>query len=102
MTKINSLADRYAAAKAVADAAETALKLLKDEIKALGQEQIEGKSCFVNLGLSERGTLDGKAVVAKLGADWVKAHTKITLVERITLKNKPIGTLVALALENVA
>ena len=34
--------------------------------------------------------------------DWVKAHTKITLVERITLKNKPIGTLVALALENVA
>jgi hypothetical protein len=56
----------------------------------------------VNLGLSERGTLDGKAVAAELGADWVKAHTKITLVERITLKNKPIGTLVALALENVA
>jgi hypothetical protein len=102
MTKINTLADRFAAAKAVADAAEAALKLLKDEIKALGQEQIEGKTCFVNLGLSERGTLDGKAVAAELGADWVKAHTKITLVERITLKNKPIGTLVALALENVA
>ena len=102
MTKINSLADRYAAQKAVADAADAALKILKDEIKALGQEQIEGKTCFVNLGLHERGALDGKAVVAELGAEWVKAHTKFTLVERITLKNKPIGTLVALALENVA
>ena len=99
---INVLADKYAAAKAVLDEAETAVKALRAEIVALGLEEIEGRSCFVKLGLSERKTLDGKAVEAELGKDWVAAHSKVTLVERLTIKNKPVGTLVAKALEDLA
>ena len=102
MSNINALADRYAAAKAVADAAAAEVKALADEIKALGQEQIEGSRCFLKIGLSERSTLDTKAVKAELGEQWVKDHSKVTLVTSLTIKAKPVGTLVAKALQNVA
>jgi hypothetical protein len=102
MTKINTLADRYAAAKAVSDEAAKITKALADELKALGQEVIEGKVTIVTVGLSERNTLDGKAVEAELGAEWVKAHSKTTLVESLRIKNKPQKSLVAEAIAEIA
>ena len=92
---INILADRYCAAKAVLDEAEAQVKALKDEILALGVEVIEGNRNFVNVGLSERGSLDKKAVEDELGAAWVKAHTKVTLVTSLRIKAKPVKKLVA-------
>lgn len=102
MSKINTLADRYAAAKAVLDEQAAIVAELKDAIKALGVEQIEGNSCFVNVGLSERSTLDGKAVETELGKAWVKAHSKVTLVERVTIKAKPQKNLVAAAVKQLS
>ncbi len=92
---INILADRYAAAKAVSDAAAKVTKELADQLKALGVETIEGKVTICEISLSERNTLDGKAVVAQLGEAWVKAHSKTTLVETIRIKAKPQKSLVA-------
>lgn len=97
---INTLADRYAAAKAVLDEAEAAVKALKNEIVALGVEVVEGNRNFVKVGLGQRNTLDAKAVEAELGAAWVKAHTKAGAVyEILTIKAKPVKVLVAAALE---
>jgi hypothetical protein len=98
-----ALADKYIAAKAVLDAAEAVVKELKKEIAALGVEQIEGARGFVKIGLGQRNTLDGKAVEAELGAQWVKDHTKQGAVyEILTIKAKPIKVEVAKQLAELA
>ena len=99
---INILADRYAAAKAVLDEAEAAVKAIKEEILALGAEEIEGRNCFVKVGLSERATLDKKAVERELGADWVVEHSKVTLVTSVRIAAKPVKKLVAEAHAEIA
>ncbi len=100
MTKINTLADQYAAAKAVLDAAEAAVKEIKEQLVALGQEAVEGKSCIVTVSLGQRNSLDANAVEAALGADWVKAHTKAGAVyEILRIKNKPSAKLVRTAID---
>jgi hypothetical protein len=99
---INTLADRYIAAKELLDHAEAAVKALKKEIVALGVDQVEGARGFVNVGLGQRNTLDAKAVLAKLGAVWVKANTKQGAVyEILTIEAKPIKVEVAKALEEL-
>lgn len=95
---INTLADRYAAAKAVLDAAEATVKELKAEIVALGVEQVEGARNFVNVGLAERSTLSTKDVIAELGAAWVKAHSSSSVYEVLRIKAKPVKKLVGEAL----
>jgi hypothetical protein len=102
---INTLADRYAAAKKVLDDQEAIVKGLKAEIVALGVEEVEGARNFVKIGLGERNTLDTKAVEAELGAAWVKAHSKSSIYEILRIKAKPVKKLVGEALaelENVA
>jgi hypothetical protein len=96
---INTLADRYAAAKAVLDAAEAEVKALKAEIVALGVDEVEGARNYVKIGLGERNTLDGKAVAAELGAAWVKAHSKSSVYEILRIVAKPVKKLVGEALE---
>jgi hypothetical protein len=98
---INTLADRYAAAKKVLDDQEAIVKGLKAEIVALGVEEVEGARNFVIVGLRERNTLDTKAVLAKLGALWVKANTKSTVYENLTIKAKPVKKLVGEAIEEL-
>lgn len=77
------LADRYAAAKAAADEANKVLDALKAEIKALGQEEIEGDYCFVTLSLSERVTFDGKAAQKYLTPEQVASCQCRSLVETV-------------------
>jgi hypothetical protein len=102
MSNVNTLADRYAAAKAILDEAEDAVKALKAEIVALGTDEVEGRSCFVKIGLGQRNSLDAKAVEETLGKEWVKAHTKQGAVyEVLTIKAKPVKVLVAKALDEL-
>lgn len=96
---INSIADRYIAAKEILDRAEAEVKALKNEIVDLGVDQVEGARGFVNVGLGQRSSLDAKAVEDALGVAWVKAHTKPGKVyEILTIEAKPVKTLVAKAL----
>lgn len=83
-----NLADRYAALKFQIEALEQELSGVKAEIKALGQEQIEGDSVYVTLSLSERNTLDNAAVKKLLTEEQIKGCTKTTLVETIRIKPK--------------
>jgi hypothetical protein len=96
---INTLADRYAAAKELLSEQEDIVKALKAEIVALGVVQVEGRSCFVNVSLGSRKTLDAKAVVSALGQPWVDAHTKEGKeYEILNIEAKPVKALVAKAL----
>lgn len=83
-----SLADRYAAAKAAADAANEALEALKKEVKALGQEKLFGVTCDLTLSLSEQMRLDQKKVAALLTEDQFNACKSPVLVETIRVKAK--------------
>lgn len=78
------LADRYAAAKAAADAANAALDALKAEIKALGMPTLHGVTCDVTLALSEQMRVDLKLIPQ----DIAEAARRPVLVERITVKAK--------------
>ena len=102
MSNFNTLADRFSAAKAVADAANAAVDALKKEFKLLGVEQIEGFSCYLNLGLSERTTLDSKAVAKLLTAEQIASVSKVTLVETVRVKAKASDALIAAALAEIA
>lgn len=90
-----SLADRYAVLKADADAIAKALDAVKAEIKATGLEVIEGDRSIVTVSLSERSTLDTKAVKEILTEEQVAACTKVTLVETLRVKPKAGVTVLA-------
>lgn len=80
------LADRYAAAKGALDAAQKAVDELKAEIKATGQPRIEGAFYIVEVGLSERATLDTKLVKLLISEDQIAACTKVSMVETVRIK----------------
>ena len=82
-----SLADRYAAAKAAADAANAALEALKKEIKALGMETLHGITCDVTLSLSEQMRVDQKLIPEEILA----AARRPILVETIRVRAKGIA-----------
>lgn len=80
------LADRYAAAKGALDAAQKAVDELKAEIKATGIPRLEGAFYVVEVGLSERATLDSKLAKEMLSAEQVAACTKVSMVETVRIK----------------
>lgn len=80
------LADRYAAAKGALDAAQQAVDALKAEIKAAGMPRLEGAFYVVEVGLSERATLDSKLAKALLSDEQVASCTKVSMVETIRIK----------------
>lgn len=87
-----SLADRYAAAKAAADAANEALDALKAEIKAAGIERHIGVTCDIVLSLSEQRRVDTKLLQALLTEEQIEACKKPVLVETIRIKAKGIAS----------
>lgn len=82
------LADRYAAAKAAADAAIAALEDLKAEVKALGMPELHGITCDLKLSLSEQRRIDNKMLTQFLTEDQIEACKKPILVETIRIKAK--------------
>lgn len=82
-----SLADRFAILKQEIDALTKEFDAVKDEIKATGLETIVGENAIVTVSLSERASLDTKAVKELLTAEQIAACTKVTLIT--TLRDKP-------------
>jgi len=83
-----ALADRFAAAKAAAEAATEALDALKAEIKAAGIERHIGLTCDVILTLSEQRRVDTKLLQSYLTDEQIEACKKPVLVETIRVKAK--------------
>lgn len=83
-----NIADRYASLKFQIEALEQELSGVKTEIKALGQEQIEGDNVIVTLSIDERQTLETAAVRKLLTEAQIKACTKISVIETIRIKPK--------------
>jgi hypothetical protein len=88
ITMTITLADRYAAAKNAADAANKALDALKAEIKAMGVETLVGVTCDLTLTLSEQMRLDQALVKNFLTDDEISLCKKPVLVETIRIKAK--------------
>ena len=82
------LADRYAAAKAAADAAVEALEALKSEIKALGMPTLHGITCDLTLSLAEQMRLDQKKVAKLLTPEQIEACKSPILMHNIRVKAK--------------
>ena len=82
-----SLADRFAILKQEIDALTKEFDAVKAEIKATGLETIVGENAIVTVSLSERASLDTKAVKELLTAEQVAACTKVALIT--TLRDKP-------------
>ena len=83
-----TLADRYAAAKNAADAANKALDALKAEIKAMGVENLVGVTCDLKLCLSEQMRLDQSMLGNFLTEQEIEFCKKPVLVETIRIKAK--------------
>lgn len=81
-----TLADRYAAAKAAADAANEALNALKKEIKEIGAETLYGVTCDIKLCLSEQMRVDQSLIDPAI----LDAARRPVLVETIRIKAKGI------------
>lgn len=86
-----TLADRYAAAKAIADAATAALNALKSEVKEMGMEEINGVTCDLKLCLSEQLRLDNEMLKSFLTEEQINSCRKPVLVETIRIKAKGIN-----------
>jgi hypothetical protein len=83
-----TLADRYAAAKVAADAANKLLEDLKKEVKELGIETLVGVTCDLKLCLSEQHRLDTALLKNFLTEDEINLCKKPVLVETIRVKAK--------------
>ena len=85
-----TLADRYAAAKTAADAANEALEVLKKEIKELGQERHIGVTCDVTLSICEQMRFSQKLAAQFLTEAQIEACKAPVLMETIRVKAKGI------------
>ena len=61
-------------------------KQLTDELKNIGEGKYYGTEHYLTVSLSERATLDMKAVRAKLTHQFITAHTRVTESLRVTLR----------------
>jgi len=87
MSNTASLAIAFAEAKARLDAADAEVKALRKEILATGLEFLNAEHLFVEVSLSERSSIDTKAVKELLTADQIASVTKTSVIE--TLRVKP-------------
>ena len=85
-----TLADRYAAAKFAADAANEALEALKAEIKELGQERHVGVTCDITLSICEQMRFSQKLAAQFMTAEQIKACKAPVLMETIRIKAKGV------------
>ena len=61
-------------------------KQLTDELKNIGEGKYYGTEHYLTVSLSERATLDMKAVRAKLTPQFITAHTRVTESLSATLR----------------
>lgn len=85
-----TLADRYAAAKFAADAANEALEALKAEIKELGQERHVGVTCDITLSICEQMRFSQKLAAQFMTPEQIEACKAPVLMETVRIKAKGV------------
>lgn len=90
MSNSINLADQYAILKAESDRINAEMDIVKQQIRALGRETLEGTHVLVTLSLSERKSFDAKAAAQFLTADQVAACTRVSQVETIRIKPRVV------------
>ena len=68
-------------------------EFLKKELKAAGEGAYEGALFRATVSMSERETLDMKAVREKLTPQFIRAHTNVTQVVTVRVAGKKDGVL---------
>jgi hypothetical protein len=88
MTDINTIADRYAALKAEADAIAKQLSTLRDEILADGADLYKGDKAWLVVSLIEDSTrLDSEIAKKYLTPEQIQFASKVVKgTARITIK----------------
>jgi len=81
-----SPADRFAILKADIDALTKELEKARAEILATGSDRVVGTNVIVEVSLSERSSLDTKAVKALLSPEQISACTKTSDVHTLRVK----------------
>jgi hypothetical protein len=80
-----AMVDELASLKAMIAPLQERETALKDALKATGMERIDGTKHTAVVTLSERETIDGKALRADLGEELVAPYLRRSLVETIKL-----------------
>jgi len=83
---IDTLADLYAVAKAEMDACAKRVEELRKEILNTGHEKINGANFAVEVGLSERTTIDTKLVRQFLTNEELASCSKTAVVTTLRIK----------------
>jgi hypothetical protein len=80
-----AIVDELAALKAAIAPMQEREAALKDALKATGRERIDGTAHTAVITLSERETIDSKALRADLGEDVIAPYLKRSVVETLKL-----------------
>jgi hypothetical protein len=79
------MVDELAELKAAIAPLQEREQFLKDQLKATGRERIDGTEHTAVVSLSERETVDAKALRADLGEDIIQPYLRRALVTVIKL-----------------
>lgn len=80
-----AMVDELAAIKAAIAPMQEREAALKEALKATGRERIDGTEHTAVVSLSERETVDAKALRADLGEDIIRPYLRQTLVTAVKL-----------------
>ena len=93
MTISNTLADQIGQLDALIKALTEQLDALKEQAKASGLDEIEGRIFKVSIGKSIRASLDTASIKKELGQQWYDDRCK--LAEVTTIRIKPLAAALA-------
>lgn len=93
MTISNTLADQIGQLDAQIKALTEQLDALKEQAKASGLDEIEGRIFKVSIGKSIRASLDTASIKKELGQQWYDDRCK--LAEVTTIRVKPLAAALA-------
>ena len=93
MTISNTLADQIGQLDAQIKALTEQLDALKEQAKASGLDEIEGRIFKVSIGKSIRASLDTASIKKELGQQWYDDRCK--LAEVTTIRIKPLAAALA-------
>jgi hypothetical protein len=93
MTISNTLADQIGQIDAQIKALTEQLDALKEQAKASGLDEIEGRIFKVSIGKSIRASLDTAGIKKELGQQWYDDRCK--LAEVTTIRIKPLAAALA-------
>lgn len=86
MTLSNTLADQIGQLDAQIKVLTEQLDALKDQAKASGLDQIEGRIFVVSIGKSIRASLDTASVKKEFGEKWFDDRCKMAEVTTVRIK----------------